>query len=1283
MTRYLAKIAVGCALVGCAGWSLAQGPTPDALLEQIKALADQPGAADALRQKAADLKAQTDARAAQGAQLEQLTGQAAAIEAEVAAMRAELDKRAASLTDLATQMETLKTGLAAPAPKPEEVALLEALTNFLATQPAAPEAAPAPEPAPAPATAPAPVEPAPPVEVAAPAEPAPVEPAPVPAAEVVPALAPEMIDYFENSVRPVLAEHCYSCHGPEKVKSGLRLDSLQAMLTGGESGTALTVGNPDASRIIQTIRYDGPTKMPPDGKLAQEQIDALTEWVRMGAPWPGGETTAAMVKEQTIEERVAELRQTHWSFRPVTKPEAPASADPAASQQPLDRFVQAKLTEAGLSPAPMAERATALRRLSFDLTGLPPTKAELDAFAADTAPDAYEKQVDRLLASPAFGERWGRYWLDLARYSDTKGYVFQEERDYAFSHTYRDYVIQAFNEDLPYDQFVKQQIAADKMTLENKRHLAGMGFLTLGRNFVGSIDDQIDDRIDVVSRGFMGLTVSCARCHDHLFDPIPTADYYSLYGVFRSSVAPGELPLIEDPNPDDPEYVEFTKAVAERDADYNNLVTQLHHDMLNQSREKLADYLLAAQEVLAQEDAGARQTLARDRGLMWQMLDVWRGHLQAKATAGGVDPIFAPWLAFAALPAEGYEAAAAELHTAKMADPAYTGAVNAVLLRHLAEAPKTLADLTERYRAAFAEADNAWMKELAAATQAAAGGAPTLPTALADPALEALRQAVYAPGAPPNVPRGNVFEYSDVPTQGRMREKTNAKARVENTHPGRPDRAMIMQDAAAPFDPYIFKRGKPENVGDKVPRQAPIILAGANRQPFKDGSGRLELAEVIASKDNPLTARVYVNRVWGNLFGKYLVDTPSDFGTRCDPPTHPELLDYLAAEFMEDGWSTKRLIRRIVMSHTYRQDSYGREEALAKDPENRLMWRQNRRRLDLEGMRDALLTTAGTLDKAMGGPAVEIAGPAWSNRRTVYGRIERQNLPAMFRTFDFASPDTHSPRRFTTSVPQQALFMMNSPFVVEQARALVAHPTIQEAAAAEAKVASLYHTVLQRDPAPEEVSLGAQFLSTAEAVDPLPAPVWQYGYGPLDPATGLLASFTPLPRYDNGSYHGMADAMPDPEIGWATINASGGHPGAVFATALRWVSPGAGTVNTNGRLRHTSDQGDGVVGLIASNTQGKLWDGTAFNGRAPFRLENIPVQQGDTIDFVVSCGANENSDSYQLTPKITWTPAEGGEAAQQEWYSRRTFQAPAPQPLDPLARYAQVLMMTNEFLFVD
>ncbi|MBI3191244.1 MAG: DUF1549 domain-containing protein, partial [Pedosphaera parvula] len=362
--------------------------------------------------------------------------------------------------------------------------------------------------------------------------------------------SPEAIDFFEREVRPVLVEHCLECHGPEKQKLGLRLDSREAMLKGSENGPVLAPGNVAGSRVIQVIQYTGETKMPPTGKLPEDVIAKLAHWVELGAPWPAEAEAGgpAAAEKLSMPEKVAAARASHWAFQPVRMPPLPEVKQREWPCTDPDYFVLARLEQAGLAPSPAADRRTLLRRVYFDLSGLPPTFEEVQAFEQDTNPQAYERVVDKLLASPQYGERWARYWLDLARYSDTKGYVFQEERDFAFSHTYRDYVIRAFNEDLPYDRFIREQLAADQLDLgEDKRPLAGMGFLTLGRRFIGNIDDITDDRIDVTTRSFLGLTVGCARCHDHKYDPIASADYYSLYGVFRSSVEPGEWPLIETP----------------------------------------------------------------------------------------------------------------------------------------------------------------------------------------------------------------------------------------------------------------------------------------------------------------------------------------------------------------------------------------------------------------------------------------------------------------------------------------------------------------------------------------------------------------------------------------------------------------------------------------------------------------------------------------------------------------------------------------------------------------
>jgi len=1089
------------------------------------------------------------------------------------------------------------------------------------------------------------------------------------------AFTPEQIDYFETHVRPVLAERCFECHGAEKSKGGLRLDSRQAMLNGGESGAGFAPGNPDASRIVQAIRYTGGTTMPPDAKLDDQAIAAITEWVRMGAPWPEGDAAATVAAGDSQADLLARSRAEHWAFQPVADPATPVEASVAANE--VDRFVLAKLGERGLALSPEESRAALLRRLSYDLSGLPPTIEELQAFESDTAPDAYEKRVDALLASPRFGERWGRYWLDLARYADTRGYVFQQERDFAFSHTYRDYVIRAFNEDLPYDQFVMHQLAADKMELGDKRNLAGMGLLTLGRNFVGNVHDQVDDRIDVVTRGMLGLTVSCARCHDHKYDPIPIEDYYSLYGVFRSSFEPGELPLLEEPNPEDPEYQAYLAEVNQKQAEADKALTDVQIAMLNESREKAADYVFAGMAVRGVDDETLR-TVARDRGLLWQVVEKWRDYLNTRDAVEGVDAVFEPLFQLAPLPDEGFAEAAQAWH----GDPANRASLNPLLAAAFETAPAGKDAVLAAYRGLFERADREWQRLLAAQSQIAyqGGGAPGLPEALPDASLEAFRVLLYLPDSPANVPRGNVENYSDVGTQQRLQGMRNARARVENTHPARPDRAMVMQDADAPFDPYVFLRGKAENQGPAVPRQVPALLAQGERTPFAD-SGRLELAKTIADARNPLTARVMVNRMWLNLFGQGLVNTPSDFGLRSEAPTHPELLDYLAYRFANDGWSMKRLVRHLVTSQTYRQSSDWNDAAGAVDPINTLYWRQNRRRLDFEAMRDSLLAASQELDLTMGGPSVEIAAPPFSTRRTVYGRIERQNLPAVFRTFDFASPDTHAPQRFNTSVPQQALYMMNSPFVVDRARGLAALEPVKTAATRESQIVQLYRHALKREPAEQEIVMSAEFMEQDAAFAPA-APPWQYGYGTFDAAFGMVSGFAPLPGFAEERYMGADGAIPDSKIGWTTLTPEGGHPGKgpEHSTVVRWIAPEDGSIRVRGELTHENENGDGVMGCFVKEGLPPYWQQQVKNDKGRFRERDISVAKGEVLDFVVFSGNDEEFDSYGFKCKIVLEKADGTE---QEFDYAADFTAPPPPGIGPTERLAQTLLMSNEFMFID
>jgi len=793
---------------------------------------------------------------------------------------------------------------------------------------------------------------------------------PATAADPVSKPTPEQIEFFEKKVRPVLADHCYSCHGEKKQNAGLRLDTAAGLKAGADSGPVIAPHDPAKNRLVKAVDRSGEYPMPPKKPLPPEAVAALAEWVKAGAPFPEDQATGPKTDASR-----------HWAYQPVKEPAVPAVANPQSPvRNAIDAFVLAKLNGSGLKPAPLADRRTQIRRAYFDLTGLPPTAAEVAAFEKDASPDAWEKVIDRLLASPQYGERWGRYWLDLARYADTKGYVFQEDRNFPYAYTYRDYVVRAFNEDKPYDRFIAEQLAADRLPLgEDKSPLAAMGFLTLGRRFLNNQQDIIDDRIDVVSRSLMGLTVSCARCHDHKFDPIPIADYYSLYGVFASSTEPKELPLLGAVEKT-PELIAFEREVEKRESQYRAEVEKRYAAQLKKLREpaSVADYIRAVQDAQA---LGDLRSFLRERDLNQLVFERWRTFL-----AGAFknwSPVNGP-LGFAA---------------------------------------------------------GVWGK----------GGPTDVPPADAE----------------------NIFNRADRNALTDIRKKIDA---FKATSPAAPPRAHVLNDQPNPLQPVVFLRGNPNNRGPAVPRQAPAIVSGKTRTPFKDGSGRLELAKAIASPDNPLTARVMVNRVWIGHFGQGLVRTPSDFGVRSDPPTHPELLDWLATRFVQDGWSVKKLHRLIMTSATYQLSSQVSADAFRLDAENKLLSHQNRRRLDFEATRDAILAASGKLDLQQGGKSVDLFKPPFTTRRSVYGLIDRTNFPGTMRSFDVASPDTHSPQRFQTTTPQQALFLMNSPFVTEQAKALAARPEVAAAKSAKDKVVALYRVALSRTPTAAESEAATEFV---------------------------------------------------------------------------------------------------------------------------------------------------------------------------------------------------------------
>jgi cytochrome c553 len=862
---------------------------------------------------------------------------------------------------------------------------------------------------------------------------------------------PAALEFFEKSVRPVLVEKCLSCHA-EKAKGGLRLDTRDAVLKGGERGSAVVLGKPKEGLLLKALRHtDEDLKMPPSGKLSEREIAAIEKWIELGAPWPEKLTLAS---PNAIEKAAAR----HWAFQPLKRPEVPkVSREPKASAppNPIDAFILAKLSDKGLSLSVRADKRALIRRATFDLHGLPPTPDEIAAFLKDDSPEAYEKLIDRLLASPRYGERWGRHWLDVARYADNKGYVFFEGREYPWAWTYRDYVIRALNADKPYDQFVMEQLAADLLCPDDVPAQAALGFLTVGGHFMNNTHDIIDDRIDVVTRGLMGLTVTCARCHDHKFDPIPAADYYSLYGVFRSAVEPTIPPLAGAP-PTEPAHQLYDAELAIREKRLIDFVTTKHTNLVKDARTRVAEYLLAAHAARNQPPADDFMLLADPGDLNPSMITRWRQFLSdAKKRK---HPAFLHWHALA------------ELSDAEFAEKAPTGlnavsGANKLVAAAFAAPPKSMKDVAVTYGKLLTDVDKQWKA-------AAAKGAIKLD----DPAAEELRRVLYGPDSPADAPLaldwGFLSLFPDRATQGVY--QTHLRS-LETWLAKGPPRAMVLHDAPRPYDPRVFERGHPGRPGEPVPRQM-VSVANPRRKPFASaGSGRLDLARAIVSKDNPLTARVFVNRLWLHHFDRALVGTPGDFGLRGDAPTHPELLDWLASEFVAKGWSVKTLHKLIMLSTAYTQVSLDRADALAADPDNRLLWKQNRRRLEFEPLHDSVLAVAGQLDFKVGGPAVRLFGK--NTRRAVYGYVDRLEFPSLLTTFDVPNPAGLTPERTNTTVAPQALFLMNGPFARDAAKKLVALPHVQKVGDPGERLDLIYLTVYGRKPAADEKELARAFVA--------------------------------------------------------------------------------------------------------------------------------------------------------------------------------------------------------------
>ncbi len=772
-----------------------------------------------------------------------------------------------------------------------------------------------------------------------------------------------------------------------------------------------------------------------------------------------------------------EAARSHWAYQPIKAPVTPKVKAAKRAQSPVDAFLLAKLEEKNLSFAPPADKRTLLRRVYYDLIGLPPTFREIQIFERDHSRDAFAKVVDRLLASPRYGERWARHWLDVARFADTKDQVLAYGKDALrpFAYTYRDYVIRAFNEDLPFDQFICDQLAADQVEPKIPPwRLAAMGFLTVGRVYDSNPHDQIDDQIDTTTRGFLGMTVACARCHDHKYDAIYQKDYYALYGVFASTERPYDLPLIEDPK-DVVGGTEFEQQLAKARQELEQHIDAEFVKLTENFRQRIGDYLVRAATTKPDitETTQFYLSLVPDDFRPALMLRT-RRLIQQRANSD--DRIFGLWADLMELPEEKLSSdAAAVIAAKKQKGPTQ---FNALVAEALSKATLT-------NKASVARAYGQLLRDIYEESKKPVAGSPglnsdqkellDLVTGKESPIWFSRRDAqLHMSRAEKDRYNGLVANLDKIPANA-----TNAP----------PARAMVVADLAEPYEPHIFKRGNPSRLGDSVPRGFLTVLNDGNPTPFKRGSGRLELAQAIGSAKNPLTARVFVNRVWMHHFDEPLVASTTDFGARSEKPANLELLDWLASDFIRSGWSVKHLHRVMLLSSAYQQGSSIQYSAFSKtgrptenrplNTENSLLSNFPRRRLEVEAMRDSLLAISGQLDLKMAGRSVEGASDPNNHRRTIYGLVDRQDLPAFYRAFDFAAPDQCAERRPRTTVPQQALFALNSPFVMEQARALAARPEILRETKPGNRVTALFRRVLGRSPTKNEITSALQFIDGA------------------------------------------------------------------------------------------------------------------------------------------------------------------------------------------------------------
>ena len=904
---------------------------------------------------------------------------------------------------------------------------------------------------------------------------------------------PAGVAFFEAKIRPVLIKHCYECHSVETkaLKGGLLVDSAVGLMTGGDSGPSVVPGKPEDSLLLQAMRFEG-YEMPPAGRLSEDVLKDFERWISMGAPDPRQESFASPTGKTGID---LEGGRQFWAFQPAESHATPDVADQAWPKTWIDHYVLEKQERQGLAPSPDADWGTLLRRLSYDLTGLQPTPAEVARYLESPREQAWEQAVDRLLESPHFGEHWGRHWLDVARYADSNGGDFNATFHEAWR--YRNYVIEAYNEDRPLPELILEQIAGDLLPADNdaerERQLVATGFLMLGTKMLSERDkeklrmDVVDEQVSAIGSAFLGMTLGCARCHDHKFDPIPTKDYYALAGILRSTqTLDGEIQKyvsnwVRQPLPIKPEHAAALQVYEERSIDLKKRIKRAEAAVKQQAAQIARTSIFQLGTVV--DDTAAEQ-IGAWKSSTFSKDFIGAGYVHDDRMEKGQKKI----IFRAKLPADGkYEVRLAYAGSAGRATNV------PVTIQHADGETQLSLDQSQPApleRLLKPVGTFSFVKDREAIVTISNEG--TDGYVMAD-AVQFVTEDDLKKAASVENPEAKA-------EAARLKDELTALQKdlktLEATAPSPAPLALAVNDAPQLGDCNICIRGEPDKLGPKVPRgflsvasfdEAPSIPAGE--------SGRLELARWVADARNPLTARVYVNRVWHHLLGAGLVRSVDNFGSLGDRPTHPELLDQLAVEFVSHNWSTKWLVRQIVLSHVYQLSSDHDESRWQVDPENKLLWRAHRKRISAESIRDSILLAADVLSPESGGSPVNGLGTlvtqnraddtgysqTASSTRTLYQPVIRNELPALMRVFDFADPDFVTGERARTNVPAQALWMLNGDFVAQHAALVVARAGAAGPQNETAFLNQLYVMTLGRPPLYQEMEVAQNYLQQASA----------------------------------------------------------------------------------------------------------------------------------------------------------------------------------------------------------